>query len=98
MPRYIDADELYDILSLFYDTEIVRKDKVARFIAEQTLFDIKEIPTADVQEVVHGEWMPERAISLKLTAYRCTECRNIYTAMTRYCPACGAKMDGGGAR
>lgn len=106
MARYIDADELYDILSLFYDTEIVRKDKVARFIAEQTLFDIKEIPTADVQEVVHGEW--KEVYDINSQDYnsdnnwwlRCSCCQNHTKINFRkqrfdYCPNCGAKIDGG---
>ena len=59
---------------------------------------ILEAPTADVAEVRHGEWL------LKHVGHghywECSVCHTnpcIYvTKDTKYCPNCGAKMDGKG--
>ena len=58
---------------------------------------VKAQPAADVAPVVHGEWL------LRHEGYghywECSSCHKnpcIYvTKDTRYCPNCGAKMDGG---
>lgn len=61
---------------------------------------IANLPAADVIEVVHGEWLycPE-TINLRSHFY-CSVCNGVrlehYTKNNfRYCPNCGAKMDGG---
>ena len=59
-----------------------------------------EAPTADVVEVVHGEWIEDRM------DYVCSHCKihfsdelayikHHYEGLPRYCPDCGALMDGG---
>jgi hypothetical protein len=57
--------------------------------------NIKNMPAADVAEVVHGRWisfldgdhiMPERY-------YRCSRCGRVESRRQPYCH-CGAKMDG----
>ena len=61
---------------------------------------IKEAPTADVAEVVHGqweEWWPPKHMILtgEEMLYRCSACDAKYSDKEnmRYCPNCGAKMD-----
>lgn len=63
--------------------------------------DFKNAPTADVQKVKHGKWLP-----LKFTL-ECSECGNSFTernitiydkrtdtlAYAYFCPICGAMMD-----
>ncbi len=56
---------------------------------------IKEAPTADVVEIVHGEWIKKGMIT------RCSNCdsRALYNnhqdlVLSAICPHCGAKMDG----
>lgn len=93
MSRYIDADKL-----------------VAEFkrvkLGEHSL--IETFPTADVEEVRHGEWL-----ITEYEYYDCSVCGEAYfngcdsmkEARERlekrrydvysYCPYCGAKMDGG---
>ena len=65
---------------------------------------IKEIPAADVAEVVHGEWLRGDDDWDSLTTIRCSLCSEEWCFETdddvsllnyKYCPNCGAKMDGG---
>lgn len=56
---------------------------------------IEQIPAADVAPVVHGEWI-ERA--LRPTCSLCEFSGSLIDAPIspfKYCPNCGAKMDGG---
>lgn len=70
---------------------------------------LDEFPTADVQEVVHGEWIkttiPEwcgtdelhRSVYRDREIVKCSECGNpspVYNIEFEFCPRCGAKMDG----
>lgn len=48
-------------------------------------------PTVDAVEVVHGRW---RIIDFKGNV-ECSECGYTMDLEYKYCPACGAKMDGG---
>ena len=49
---------------------------------------IREFPTVDAVEVVHGRWV-------KLTQlYKCSECACVVAAKWNYCPNCGANMKG----
>ena len=51
--------------------------------------------SADVQPVVHGEWIGRGSM---LIGYRCSVCDGYSIDGTdKYCPNCGAKMDGKGA-
>lgn len=82
--------------------EVCHMREVCNDIEEQ----IKElgcmdfIARADVQEVKHGKWMLEREPNGKPYCYHCSVCDNDYhfigiKTQYRYCPNCGAKMDGG---
>ena len=66
-------------------------------IAEDYLvrgYSLDEIPTADVEPVRHGH--REKALSVTGNWYaRCSICKTRVSAVKqRYCPHCGAKMDG----
>lgn len=64
-------------------------DKGVKFALEK----LDTLPTADVQEVKHGEW---KQVSGKYPRYVCTSCNHLYNNKEyKYCPFCGAKMDGG---
>lgn len=79
MKRYIDVDSIPFYLHKGWDL----------FIADKQ--DIDKIPSADVVEVKHGEW-----IDLNITEWQCSECNYRVERWnnTPYCPECGAKMDG----
>ncbi len=60
-------------------------------------------PAADVAPVVHGRWIHSRYedCSEQFELVKCSQCNHEAYAMAfyvrggNYCPACGAKMDGG---
>lgn len=61
---------------------------------------IKEIPAADVAEVVHEKWLLDRWPSWPHR--ECSRCKIMFPRTAevadqywQYCPNCGAKMDGG---
>lgn len=53
---------------------------------------LRERSTVDAVEVVHGRWIP-----CENGGYNCANCdrRVAFLVHNRYCPNCGAKMDGG---
>ena len=62
---------------------------------------IENIPTADVVEVKHGKWLPVQYTYFGLKRYECSECKDdeywqkrYLEHKEKYCPNCGAKMDG----
>ena len=66
--------------------------------------DISELPAADVAEVVHGEWLRSDDDWNSLTTIQCSCCGEEWCFETdddvsllnyKYCPNCGARMDGG---
>ena len=56
---------------------------------------INEQPTADVAPVRHGQWVKEKKDVL--IHWHCSACRECYfleEPNAKYCPNCGARMDG----
>ena len=89
MSRYIDADALKNTIT----------DLDGGCAIEGTGFDIytcevfeliDEQPTADVCEVVHGEWTLNDLNGFKI--YDCSNCGIHIEAQFNYCPNCGADM------
>lgn len=83
MPRYIDADALKN--------KLISSGAVGEF--GQYLIDIQ--PAADVAPVVYAEWLENSFVSTACS--NCGEKFDIYDneiIRFRYCPNCGAKMDG----
>lgn len=66
-------------------------------------YEISDVPTADVEEVRHGEWISELVKKCdwkgnKQSYYQpisCSLCHESQAIKYPYCPYCGAKMDGG---
>lgn len=59
---------------------------------QDVLYRVKNIPAADVVEVVHSKWIKRN------NERRCPICQYFYmtngTTVYNFCPMCGAKMDG----
>lgn len=93
MARYIDADKAVECLR-----DICAPYEESREVKDEAIEIIADFHTADVAEVKHGEWV------LKNGYITCSECgcepyalarRIDFDNLHHYCPACGAKMDGG---
>lgn len=90
-PWYNDCGENYE--------RIVRSDAIS------TVVDlcVKSAPVADVQEAKHGEWKSFHSEDTLYGSYYCSACGHeqdigmvvSLTTEFKYCPNCGAKMDGG---
>ena len=66
--------------------------------------DVRDMPAADVAPVVHGKWLRVDDDWNSLTTIQCPICSEEWCFETdddvsllnyKYCPNCGAKMDGG---
>ena len=86
MSRYIDADKIEWRLIIPTNATTAEENMIyhARKLVESQ-------PTADVVEVVHGEWKPNSLNGFKI--YDCSNCGIHMEAKWDYCPNCGAKMD-----
>lgn len=100
MAEYIERGALmqFPIRRDHYD----RKNGNKHFIngIESVLEYAENLPAADVAPVVHARWVFETATANTLSRIKCDICGwwtldpsvdNSY----KYCPNCGAKMDGG---
>lgn len=92
MAEYIERSDA----AVFFENSkqtMWHKDDIAATISSK-----KNIPSADVAEVVHGKWMVNR--SPVEVEFRCSKCNYSYIEADpnqkcdyNYCPICGAKMD-----
>ena len=88
MSRYIDADEL-----IFIGLDNPDDDHLFEFVPKEF---IDNAPTADVVEVVHGEWIDHSENGY----VECPFCHSITTCddnieELHFCFSCGAKLRGG---
>ena len=60
--------------------------------ADVVISDIKGMKAADVAPVRHGRWLPQVVLGQK--AWDCSECKTLGSPCWKWCPVCGAKMDG----
>ncbi|MEG0874616.1 MAG: hypothetical protein RSH79_04850 [Clostridiales bacterium] len=105
MPRYIDADALFEKLLKTMDglhaaaaRHDGNDDHQGIWMAEGMgafLSDLNHYPTADVALVVYGKWA-----HLGGDEFCCTNCWSVITTegswenpYFKHCPNCGAKMD-----
>lgn len=97
MAEYI---ERFDAAAFFENSKqtMWHKDDVSATISSK-----KNIPDADVVEVVHGEWVHIKDYGGGKCSGHCSVCWTLQEADNpsalkgsfRYCRWCGAKMDGG---
>ena len=99
MARYINADKLIELLR----DECAEVDDGNRDIDESTCLMtframhefVNKIPTADVQPVISGEWIPQKGVLHRLEIDGiCSECGYVtgFYRFFNYCPNCGARM------
>lgn len=66
--------------------------------AYSAIDDLMDIPAAYVAPVRHGCWervIPSKSAAKWSTKVSCSVCHNVGYNHFKYCPNCGAKMDGG---
>ena len=101
MARYIDAEAAIDA---------ARRSPVGRLMIKKHNLDgwLLGLPAADVAPVRHGRWLDAEYEHVNTgeirLGRRCSECGagyfrydvsvNTVSDIPRYCPNCGAKMDG----
>ena len=103
MAKYIDADVLHIKMEDLYEHHIEMRNFSANGAVADCLDLLDETPTADVVEVKHGEWFLLDECSNE--GVYCSVChKKVYKKCyanqklkSKYCPNCGAKMDGGKA-
>ena len=100
MARHIDAEKLKCSIDSETDS-IFDWDMTIEELYYNLCKLIDDEPTADVQEVKHGHWIPERDPDEgnRIQCYHCSVCDDDFHYIgafvaTKFCPNCGARMDG----
>ena len=80
-------------MSKYIDKETVRRIIDSERSKEQMLTMLDNVPTADVRENKHGEWLEAVSGNKTIKRYRCSRC-NYHVLFNRenFCPWCGASM------
>ena len=91
MPRYIDAERFSERFDMMCDAGGVLAP-VTEAVREMLKKLIKAEPTVDAEPVRHGRWEHNQDVILYLV---CSECAYYVQHEYKFCPNCGAKMDGG---
>lgn len=91
MPRYIDADKLEELCDIMAE----KCGGIGKSIWSQFLTTVEWIPTADVAEVKHGNWVGIDDDPCE--TFECDRCGFVLDdwiqgALYNYCPNCGADM------
>ena len=93
--RLIDAIALlrkkYEIYEMGDPEVLFSQDFIHKVVSVE---DVKNAPTVDAVEVVHGRWIPQYPTSAFIG--HCSVCKTLASLDWNYCPNCGAKMDGDG--
>lgn len=87
MSRYINADAL--IAKWEEDIKHIPNASF-RAMMQGAINEVTNAPTADVVEVVHGEWIDVNGDGSLL---ECGNCHEGSCCKGNYCSNCGAKMD-----
>ena len=85
MYEYIERKAIRDTL---YDADAITMSGVKI---------LNQFPVADVAPVRHGCWervIPSKSAAKWSTKVSCSNCHSAGYAHHKYCPNCGAKMDG----
>lgn len=101
--RPIDADELKKTLKgMLFHGQLHHHFDAEKCAYNGALHDaierIRNAPTVDAVPVVHARWIDSRQ---RVSFYMCSACKSgvkehqpFYSNVWKYCPNCGARMDG----
>ena len=93
MPKYIDADALCKKLEKYVPDGWDEYNDGFTTMQANAMSEVEFSPAADVAPVVHGRWIEDDTGIM----HYCSECHKYNgstTYMPKYCPNCGALMDG----
>ena len=99
MVEYIPREAAVTVCDEQYKECLRKSDFCGDTVAWNICADIKAIPAADVAPVVHGRWKNDCD-----GCWLCTACGEVWQTLDgqhpkehdmKFCPCCGAKMDGG---
>lgn len=99
MAEYIERGAvIYSIEKMRLKYQTNRMYRGVRFGIDSAINYIKLAPTADVVDIIHGEWLATKIKGCS-EVFECSECgysfeHEGYQHFFNYCPNCGAKMDG----
>ena len=96
MPRLIDADALICKWKASMLHMVKEKDGMHPISMEVLIEDLEDAPTIEVEPVKHGRVVTSTD-RWHTMHQNCSECGEelAWKAYPKYCPNCGAKMDGG---
>ena len=87
MAKYVKREYAIDaVLDVYYNTSDIDLSG-GKFEAA-----ILKIPVADVAPVRHGRWISNCVDSPAF--FVCDQCNTVWYNDTKFCPNCGARMDG----
>ena len=91
-----DADELKKSMERMLCTG--KEPDKERYTCDVVCCVIDEAPSVDAEPVRHGRWV-ENGYACGEIEWKCTACGNtewrVSSCRLKWCPFCGAKMDGG---
>ncbi len=96
MAEYIEREAALKICETEYQNRLRMLDYCGDTVAWNIGSEIKALPAADVEPVVHGRWLDNRADGYKW-AFICSRCGYVdghpFGDRHNFCPNCGAKME-----
>ena len=108
MAEYIKRQSIHAMvksLKQYSWTSPVSNETHVTVAVDDLALKIDKIPAADAAPVVRGlwigvdssywRWTPSGGISVAHITYQCNRCGRGSVTRSKYCPNCGARMDGG---
>ena len=97
MKRYVDVDKIIKKYEKAAADNYNRRHSPTSWSEayDCIIADLDEEPTAEVQEIKHGKWVPHKVMIRSVDAknYDCSECGEATNRCTPYCPNCGSKNE-----
>lgn len=95
--EYLDKSSL--VARMKYYEEHTTEGSGEHYAYSAALREIRNAPAADVAPVRHGRWIKDEFFSDEVNnGEKCSQCGELigwFGNLPKYCPGCGALMDGG---